>query len=65
MIRVDRKHTLLKKTDKNQDNYMDASYARRLSFIWELTQEVWSLKDKKSAQRRLQRHITALIKRKS
>jgi len=63
MIKVDRNHTVLKKIDKKEDNYMNASFARRVSFIWELTQEIWSLKDKKNAKRRLQRHITAFVKR--
>lgn len=63
MINVDRRHVVLKKVDKNEDAYMNASFARRLSFIWELTQEIWSLKDRKNAQRRLQRHIATLVKR--
>jgi len=63
MINVDRNRTVLKKIDKKEDNYMNASFAKRVSFIWELTQEIWSLKDKKNAQRRLQRHITTLVKR--
>jgi hypothetical protein len=63
MIKVNRAQMVLKKMDNNEDNYMNASFARRVSFIWELTQEIWSLKDKKNAKRRLQRHITAFIKR--
>ena len=64
MINVDRNHVALKKTNKTEeDDYVNASFARRVSFIWELTQELWSLKDKKNAQRRLQRHITTLVKR--
>lgn len=44
MIRVNRRHIALKKMEKDQDDYMKASFAKRLSFMWELTQEVWSLK---------------------
>ena len=65
MIKVARNHAVLKKLEKQEDNYMKASFAQRVSFVWELTQEIWSLKDKENAQRRLQRHITTLIKRKS
>jgi len=65
MIKVARNHIVLKKIDKKEDNFMIASFADRVSFVWELTQEIWSLKDKENAQRRLQRHITTLIKRKS
>jgi hypothetical protein len=65
MIRVNRRHIVIKKMDKNEETFVKASCAQRLAFMWELTQEVWSLKDKKNAQRRLQRHITTLTKRKS
>jgi len=65
MIKLRRKYATLKKMENEDDNYMKASFSQRISFIWELTQEVWSLKDKKSAQRRLQRHITTLVKRES
>ncbi|MEI7999000.1 MAG: hypothetical protein WCH62_05795 [Candidatus Omnitrophota bacterium] len=64
MIKVRRKYVALKKMDKEEDNYVKASYAQRVLFVWELTQEVWSLKDKRNVQRRLQRHITVLTRRK-
>lgn len=60
MMKVNRKQVALKKVDKNEDFYVAASFAQRISFMWDLTQEIWSLKDKKNAQRRLQRHITVL-----
>jgi len=60
MINVDRNHTVLKKIDKKEDNYMNASLTQRVSFIGELTQE----KYKRSAQRKLQRHLTKLIRKK-
>ena len=65
MIKVKRQITSLKKGFDNDPGFMDASAEERISFMWELTQEIWSLKDKKGAQRRLQRHITALIKKPS
>ena len=63
MIKVARNHAFLKKLEKQEDNYMKASFAQRVSFVWELTQEIWMLKDKKSVQRRLQRHIATLVKK--
>ena len=63
-MRLNRKIVKLKKMSKDDDSFVDASPAERISMMWELTVEVWSLKDKSFAQRRLQRHITRLIKRK-
>jgi len=65
MIKVNRKQTVLKKITKEEDSYVDASPAERVSFIWDLTKEIWSLKDKNSAERRLQRHIAKLNKKKN
>ena len=65
-LKVNRKIVKLKKMTKEndwEDNFVDASPAQRVSMVWELTAEVWSLKDKSIAQRRLQRHITRLIKK--
>jgi hypothetical protein len=46
-----------------QDNcYVDASPRERIAFIWELTAELWSLKDKRHVEQRLQRNVTNLIK---
>lgn len=51
------------KTIKEQDDsgYMDATPQERLAAVWELTAELWSLTDKESAERRLQRNIIKLI----
>jgi len=49
---------------KHDDCYVDASPQERISFIWQLTAELWSLKDKDSVERRLQRNVTNLIKNK-
>ena len=66
MVLLDRKKTLLIKINKYiEDSYVNWSPGRRVSFMWDLTKEIWSLKDKKSAQRRLQRNITNFQKTKS
>ena len=63
MIRVNKKITKLKKKNTEEDSFVDLSPAERVGFMWELTEEVWSLKDPKIAQQRLQRHITKLHKK--
>jgi hypothetical protein len=47
---------------KQDDCYVNMPPRERISFIWELTAELWSLKDRHSAERRLQRNATNLIK---
>ena len=49
--------------DEEEDCYVDASPGERISIIWEITSENWSLKDRKNVERRLQRNITTLIKK--
>ena len=61
-MKVNRKHISIKKIDKNPDCYVDATPQERISFIWELTAEIWSLKDSHIAERRLQRNVAKLIK---
>jgi len=62
MIKVNRKKVALKNIKDAEEEFMDASPAKRVLFIWDLTAEVWSLKDKQSAKRRLQRNHTKFIK---
>lgn len=61
-MKVIRNRTILKKMTKQDDCYVDAQPHQRISFIWELTAELWSLKDKQHVERRLQRNVTNLIK---
>ena len=61
-MEIRRNRTILKKMTKGDDSYVDASPQERLDFIWELTAELWSLKDKHSAERRLQRNVTNFTK---
>ena len=63
-MKVIRNHTTLKKMTEQDNGYVDASPRERVSFIWELTVELWSLKDKQPAEQRLQRNVTNLIKNK-
>ena len=63
-MKVIRNHTTLKKMTKQDDCYVDASPRERVSFIWELTAELWSLKGPQYVEQRLQRNVTNLIKNK-
>ena len=62
-MQVDRNKTRLQKMTEEDDSYVNASFAERLAFMWELTAELWSLKGPEHVKRRLQRHITNLIKK--
>ena len=61
-MKVDRKIIHIGKRPENDEGYVKAPAAQRVSFMWDLTAEVWSFKKSSHAQRRLQRNITALIK---
>ena len=52
----------LGKITKNEDDFVEISPSERVSFMWELTAELWSLIKSPYVERRLQRNITNLIK---
>jgi len=45
------------------EDFVPGTPADRLSLIWPLTREIVSLSKKHNAERRLQRHVTRLIRR--
>ena len=61
-MKVIRSYTNLKKMTKQDDSYVNASPQERIAVIWEITAELWSLKDRQYAEQRLQRNVTKLIK---
>jgi hypothetical protein len=61
-MKVLRNRTKLKKMTTENDCYVDASPGERISFMWQLTAELWSLKGKRNVEQRLQRNVTNLIK---
>lgn len=67
-MNMDRKHTeTYKMTDnRSADNadYIAGTAEDRILLVWPLTKEVASLSIKHDVERRLQRHITRLIRRK-
>jgi hypothetical protein len=62
MIKLQRDKARLRKLTDEDDDFVDASLAERLGMMWELTAEVWSLRDPDCAQQRLQRQSARLIK---
>ncbi len=61
-MKVDRKKIYIGKRSKNDEGYMKTPAARRVSFMWDLTAELWSFNKSPYVKRRLQRNITTLIK---
>ena len=61
-MKVDRKKIYIGKVPKNDEGFSAMSPADRVSFMWELTAELWSLKKSPYVERRLPRNITKLIK---
>jgi hypothetical protein len=50
-------------TDHRNDDYVPGTPEERLKLVWPLTREITSLSTKHDAERRLQRHVTRLIRR--
>ena len=61
-MRVNRNKIYVGKSIKNEAGFADISPAERVSFMWELTAELWSLRKSPDAKRRLQRNVTNLIR---
>lgn len=61
-MKVAKNHVKLIKMGGEEDSYVKASPAERVSFMWELTKELWSLRNQQDAERRLQRNVTNLIR---
>jgi len=61
-MKVIRNYTNLKKMTKQDNSYVNASPQERIAVIWEITAELWSLKDRQYAEQRLQRNVTKLVK---
>jgi hypothetical protein len=62
VMNVDRDKTALKRLSDEDSGYMDASPAERVGFMWELTAEIWSLRDADCVERRLQRGVANLVR---
>lgn len=61
-MKINRNKIYIGKIPKNDEGFTDITPAERVSFIWELTAEIWSLMRSPYVKRRLQRNVTTLIK---
>ncbi|MFZ2145971.1 MAG: hypothetical protein WAV28_02030 [Sedimentisphaerales bacterium] len=55
-------HVKLVKMSCEEESFVKASPAERVSFMWELTKELWSLRNRQDTERRLQRNVTNLVR---
>jgi len=62
-MKVLRKHACLKKMTQDEDCFVDMPQSELVGFMWELTEELWSLKGKDNVERRLQRTVANLVKK--
>ncbi len=60
-MKIKKKIAKLKKLTKKDDSFVKASPKELVSFMWELTAEIWSLRGADYVERRLQRNVTNLI----
>lgn len=61
---MDRKHTAkYRMSDRWNDDYVPGTPADRIGLVWPLTLEIASFSKKHDAERRLQRHVTRLVRR--
>lgn len=51
------------KSPEAEDDFVDLPPEERLSLVWELTEELFSLSEKYDVKSRLQRDVVTIIKR--
>jgi hypothetical protein len=49
--------------DHRNDDYVPGTPEERIRLVWPLTREIASLSVKHDAERRLQRHVTCIVRR--
>jgi hypothetical protein len=62
-LRRDVVHVIRRYGD-NDDGYVEASLDERFGMVWGITCDVWAFGGKGDVERRLQRDVTTLIRRK-
>ena len=64
-MKIIKTRTVFKKMIKEDDSYANITPQERISSMWEIAAELWSLRkiNKKNVERRLQRHIANLVKK--
>ena len=61
-MKLKRDYAKLSKMTDADDAYVDASPAERVGLVWEITRELWSLRNRQDAERRLQRNVATLVR---
>ena len=61
-MKLMRDRAKLCKMADGDDAYVEASPAERVGFVWEITKELWSLRNRQDAERRLQRNAANLVR---
>ena len=59
-MQLDRSKFTIKSLNSDDDDFVQATPAERVSMVWPLTSEIWEIYKPGYAQRRLQRNVTAL-----
>ena len=60
---MNRHHTILGQLkDHQHDDYVPGTPEERIHLVWQLTREIVSLSANHDAERRLQRHVTRLVR---
>jgi len=55
-------HVKLIRMSSEEDSFVKSSPAEQVSFMWEPTKELWSLRNRQDAERRLQRNVANLVR---
>jgi len=63
-MNMNREHTAIYKMSDNRNvDYVSGTPKDRILLVWPLTKEIVSLSVKHDVERRLQRHVTRLVRR--
>ena len=63
-FKVDRRKCILKRLHEEDNGYVDAHPAERISMVWELTKQAYAFAGI-NAEQRLQRNVAKLIRQQS
>ncbi|GAB4219417.1 MAG TPA: hypothetical protein PL059_05295 [Spirochaetota bacterium] len=63
MKKLERKIVAKKSLKEVESEYIEATPEERISMVWEITCDTWAFMSDTNVERRLQRNITAVIRR--
>jgi hypothetical protein len=63
---MNRRHLVIYKNElPHNDEYVDLPMSERLSFVWDLTEEIYSLSGEYDVKSRLQRNVINIVRKQS